>query len=165
MVYGTFQDLRQSRPRFADIVLNGLRSAVAVVLVAVASGVLVMLGFLLLVIPGLIAATMYWVAVPAAVVEQTNVSRSLARSAELTAGYRWPVFGIIVIFTVVQSVLERLIDSVRGFEQHFLLILALTWLVSASITAFGAVVSTVSYYRLRQVKEGIGIDEIAEVFD
>ncbi|WP_299399861.1 hypothetical protein [Pelagibius sp.] len=165
VVYGTFQQLRGRRAGFVEIVLTGLRNALAVLAVAVVSSMLVMLGFLALVVPGIILATMYWVAIPAAVVEKTGIADSLARSSDLTRGHRWPVFALFLIFWVGQGLFDRLVESMFDFDGDYNFALAVTWLMSAAITALGAVVSTVTYYHLRRLKEGIGIDEIAAVFD
>jgi len=40
-----------------------------------------------------------------------------------------------------------------------------SWLVAATISAFAASVTAVGYTTLRFAKEGVGIDEIAAVFD
>lgn len=165
VVYGTFQQLRGKRTGLTENMATGLKGVVAGLLVAITSGVLVTIGLALLVVPGLVLATMYWVAVPAAVVEKTSVGGGLGRSADLTAGYRWPVFGLILIFSIGQSLFEKLVDTAFDFEQNYYASLAVVWVLSAAITAFGAVVSTVTYYRLRRIKEGIDIDEIASVFD
>ncbi len=136
-----------------------------VLAVAIVSGLIVIFGLFLLVVPGLIFATMYWVAVPTAVVEKTGVKESLSRSADLTFGYRWKVFGVIVIIAIVQGIFERAIDRMLDYENALFLSMAITLLYSATFTAFGAVASAVSYHQLRRVKEGTGAEEIAAVFD
>ena len=40
-----------------------------------------------------------------------------------------------------------------------------SYLATAFFIAFGAVTTAVAYHDLRLVKEGLGIDEIAAVFD
>ncbi|WP_193369526.1 hypothetical protein [Pelagibius marinus] len=165
VVYGTFRDLRGQKTGFAANFAGGFGSVVPVLAVAIVSGLIVIFGLFLLVVPGLIFAAMYWVAVPAAVVEKTGVKDSLSRSAALTSGERWKVFGIIVIIGFAQVFFERGIDPFLDYENALLLSMAITLLYSASLTAFGAVASAVTYHQLRRVKEGTGVEEIAAVFD
>ncbi len=165
VVFGTFRDLRGQRAGFAASFAGGFGSVVPVLAVAIVSGLIVIFGLFLLVVPGLIFATMYWVAVPTAVVEKTGVKESLSRSADLTFGYRWKVFGVIVIIAIVQGIFERAIDRMLDYENALFLSMAITLLYSATFTAFGAVASAVSYHQLRRVKEGTGAEEIAAVFD
>jgi len=39
------------------------------------------------------------------------------------------------------------------------------WLGSAASSAVGAVLSAVGYFRLRSIKEGVDIEDVAKVFD
>ena len=165
VVYGTFRQLQGAKVGFLENVTRGIAGALPVVMVAVASTVMIMAGMLLLIVPGLMLATRYWVALPVAVVERRDIGDCLARSTELVSGYGWKVFGIIVIFGVVQSLAERVTEGFFDFGTQFYAALGLLWLLSAATTAFGAVVSAVSYYHLRRVKEGVDVDEIAAVFD
>ena len=41
----------------------------------------------------------------------------------------------------------------------------ISWIVAAAIAAFAASVTAVGYTTLRFAKEGVGIDQIAAVFD
>jgi len=165
VVFGTFRDLQGQKAGFAASFAGGFGSVVPVLAVAIVSGAIVIVGLFLLVVPGLVFATMYWVAVPAAVVEKTGVKDSLSRSAALTSGCRWKVFGVIVIISVVQAIFERGIDLLLDYENAIILSMAITLLYSATFTAFGAVASAVTYHQLRRVKEGTGAEEIAAVFD
>ncbi len=165
VVYGTFRQLQGRRVSFVANVAGGLGKVLPVVFVAIAAGLLAMLGFLFFIIPGLIVLTMYWVAVPAAVVEDTGVGASLNRSAKLTEGCRWKVFGVIFVVIVIQSTAERVVENVLDFDSYYYLSLGVAWLISGATIALEAVLSTVTYRELRRVKEGTGIDEIAAVFD
>ncbi|MDP0959003.1 hypothetical protein Q6334_28190, partial [Klebsiella pneumoniae] len=53
------------------------------------------LGYLALIVPGVIISVMWSVASPAVVVEKRGVLESLQRSRDLTRGYRWNVFGLM----------------------------------------------------------------------
>lgn len=165
VVYGTFRQLQGRRAAFGDNVVQGLRKALAVFLVAVVAGLIAMLGFMALVVPGLVVLTIFAVAVPVAVVEGHGVGASLNRSAALTKGCRWRVFGVILVVIVIQAVTDQIVERVLDFEGAFNLSLAIAWLLSGASTALQAVLATVTYHELRMVKEGADVDQIASVFD
>ena len=160
--YGVFQEMRGQRADLADCLRRAVSLVFVVVGVALVSAIAIILATFLLIVPGLIVATMLWVAVPVAVVERPGVMRSLARSATLTNGSRWQVFGIALLIGIGALVASYFVAVVfgRGTLGSFV-----AWLVTAAISAFAASVTAVGYTTLRFAKEGVGIDEIAAVFD
>ena len=69
-------------------------------------GVRVFLGFLLLIVPGILLMLRYALAVPVAVLETTTISESLSRSAELTRGHRGRILIIyVLLFVLVMAVM------------------------------------------------------------
>lgn len=165
LVYGTFRQLQGRRGSFGDTVATGLRNVLPVVLVSLAVGLLALLGLAVLVIPGLIVMTVYAAAVPAAVVEHLGVGASLNRSATLTKGCRWRVFGVLLVTIFLQIGLEMVIELALDFQGNPIASLVVAWLLSGAISALYAVLATVIYHELRHVKEGSELDEIAAVFD
>jgi uncharacterized membrane protein len=164
LVYGTVSSLRGRPAGLGDCISNGLRYSGPVILVSLVIGLLVTVGTLLLIVPGLIMMVIWWVAVPVAVVEEEGIGGSMRRSAALTSGNRWRVFGLILILIVISVVLFvplQFLGAVLGF--YALLILA--WVVNAFIMMVSAVTSGVAYYHLRVAKEGADINQIAAVFD
>jgi hypothetical protein len=86
-----------------------LGQLIAVAIVA-ACGVLV--GFLLLIVPGLILITVWSVAAPVVVLERPPGLHALRRSRELVRGNGWQVFGVIVVLDVLVAILAGAIDAV-----------------------------------------------------
>ena len=68
------------------------------------AGLLTLLGTLACIIPGLILACIFFVAVPATMVERAGPIEALKRSAELTTGHRLPIFGAMFLVFVVFGV-------------------------------------------------------------
>ena len=171
LVYGTFQELRGRHASLSDCVSRGLAVMFPVIGVAFLVGLVIGLAMLLFVIPGLIVWTILWVAIPAAVVERPGVSASLRRSAELTKGYRWQIFGLIVITVVLTLVAAFVLGAIGGVVGAVVGIADLTLNMLAELmgtavgTALSAVVVAVGYHDLRVVKEGVDVEQIAAVFD
>src|SRR5258707_3650383 len=69
----------------------------SLVLVAVVAGILIVIGFVLIIVPGLILLTIWSVAVPAVVIERPPGLAALGRSRELVRGNGWQGFGGILV--------------------------------------------------------------------
>ncbi len=176
MVYGTFQDLRGTPASIGISLRKGAGAILPVIGVALLGTLLTMLGALALIIPGFMIAAALWVAIPTAVVERPGVIASLKRSADLTRGYRWKIFGIFVVIWLVSAVAVGMVQTPLAVSVAtagpqgigsglFLVYNGLVLLVSAFFTALAAVASAVAYHDLRAVKEGFDIDRFASVFD
>jgi hypothetical protein len=160
-LYGAFQAMRRQSFTIGQSLQVGFGRAVPVIGVALLVGLATGLASLLLLVPGLILMCMFYVAVPVCVIERPGVIASASRSAALTKGYRWSIFGLLllvwVIAAVVGFVLTRLGGGIVGALLHF------AWQIVS--IAFGAVLVAVVYHDLRVAKEGIDIESLVNVFD
>jgi MFS family permease len=166
LLYAAFEDMRGRRVNLIDSMRIGLRRFLAILGVAISSAILIGFASILLVIPGLIVFTMIFVATPVCVVEKLGPSKSMSRSAALTKGNRWKIFGLWFVTlaggTIAQSVLLKLIVVFGGGT----LLGTIFWFVwSAVFGAFYAILVVVTYHDLRVAKEGVDTDQIAAVFD
>ncbi|NQW01074.1 MAG: hypothetical protein HQ483_15315 [Rhodospirillales bacterium] len=116
LVFGTYQDLRGRPASIGEILRRGLPMVLPVIGVAIVQMLAGILGFILLIIPGFIVMTMYMVAVPAAVVERKGVLASLSRSAALTKGSRWRVFGAFVVMFLINVLVLLAFTTVLGIS-------------------------------------------------
>jgi len=64
------------------------------------------IGVVLLIVPGIILALMWSLAIPVAVLEDTGLGESLSRSRYLTAGHRGRVFAIYLLYLAILVALE-----------------------------------------------------------
>ena len=72
------------------------------ILVGIVAGIGIVIGFVLIIVPGLILITIWSVAAPVVVLERPGVFAALGRSRELVRGNGWQVFGVIfVLFFLV----------------------------------------------------------------
>ncbi|HEX3909074.1 MAG TPA: YciC family protein [Solirubrobacteraceae bacterium] len=85
------------------------------ILVGVVAGVGIVIGFVLIIVPGLILITIWAVAAPVVVLERPGVFPALSRSRELVRGNGWQVFGVIFVLfflvLIVSSGVEIAADS------------------------------------------------------
>lgn len=168
LIYGTISSLRGSNSSLGEMLSRSLQALLAVIVVAVLLSVLISIGFLLLIIPGLFLMTMFWVAIPVAVVERNGIGAAFTRSRELTSGHRWPVFGLFLIVVIIMVVVNVVVGLIFGFAGAAAVSSVGMWVTQffgMCVAAFWSVVVAVSYHDLRVVKEGVGTEQIAQVFD
>jgi uncharacterized membrane protein len=164
VTYGVVQELRGRSFTFSESLAVALRRSLPMIGIGICVGLLVGLGAIFLIIPGLILACVYYVAPQACVVERTGVFASLSRSAALTKGHRWQIFGIVLVLFLASAIVSFVLGLVLiGLGATVLAVIGGAW--QALIGAFGAVLGGVLYFQLRSVKEGFDIDQIASVFD
>lgn len=164
LLLGAFQRMRGETIR----VNEALRRAFARFFPLIGLGILWALGFfvafLVLIVPAIILLCMWWVAVPACIVENLGPIQSLSRSAELTKGYRWKIFGLFVLVTVINGIGSKIVDLLFGLAGDVASgIGSLLWFVAW--TAFSNCVLIMTYHDLRVAKEGIDTKQIAAIFD
>ncbi|MEO0398939.1 MAG: glycerophosphoryl diester phosphodiesterase membrane domain-containing protein [Pseudomonadota bacterium] len=169
IIHGAVVDFNGARASFGDCLSTGLKNALPLVAIAILMGLGLMLGLLLLVVPGVILLVMWIVAVPVQVVENSGITESFGRSQELTKGNRWKIFGLVVVYFILAVVLSMIVmlpAGLVGATGEGTLIVALFQVVS---TVLSAVVSATGvsavYYELRKAKEGVGAEALAQVFE
>ena len=128
-------------------------------------GILTGLAALALIVPGIMVACAFYVAVPACVIERIGPRASLKRSGELTRGNRWGVFGLVILVAVGTIILAGALAALGAVIGGAVLATIFTFVAEVVVEAFGAVVTAVVYHDLRVAKEGVDIDQIAGVFD
>ncbi len=164
IVYGAFEDMRGRPVDIVKSVQVGLRRFLPVIGLVILAALGVGLAAILLVFPGIMLFVMWYVAVPVCVVERAGPITSMGRSRQLTKGYRWKVFGMLLLVGLFQMVGAGVIAGMSYTAGTAVgLIVNLIW--TAIVSAFSAVLAVVAYHDLRVAKEGVDTDQIAAVFE
>ncbi len=128
------------------------------------------LGFILLIVPGIMLLLRWSVSIPVRIMEGPGILKSMGRSAELTRGHRWAIFGTLIVFGIISiglSIVLALVASTAGAsgssgaEMISLVTSAIVGMISIVLGAAG---SASIYYELRSIKDGIGAEQLAAVF-
>ncbi len=168
LTYGVLQALRGAPVPLGRLLGKGFAKLGSVFLVSLGLGVIVFLGILLLVVPGIIAACALYVAVPAVVVEDVTPGEALGRSRKLTKGSRWGMFvvGLVVAVVTLVAVGVSTVVLVGGASAlpHPIPALVSTLLLVFT-TPLGACAAAVAYHDLRVAKEGVDTAELVKVFE
>jgi hypothetical protein len=165
VLYGAFQDMRGRPVNLVESLQVGFRRFFPIIGLAIVMYFLIMLGTMLLIVPGLILLTMWFVATPVCVVETLGPIKSMRRSSQLTKGHRWKIFGLILLVAVLGSVIIGGINlSLEALAGPILSLIGGV-LLNGVWGAFNAIAVVVTYHDLRVAKEGTNIEQIAAVFD
>jgi hypothetical protein len=165
LVYASFQDMRGKPVDIGESINVALVRFLPILGLAILAGFCTMIGFILLVVPGFILLTMWFVAVPVCIVERAGPWDSMMRSGQLTKGHRWKIFGIIFLLYLISGVVGYILTSVIGSIAGSMVSLIIQIIWNGIWGAFFAVFVVVAYYELRSSKEGVDIEQIASVFD
>jgi len=165
MVHAAFQAMRMRPVLVGESLKVGLSRVIWVILLALLMGILGGLAALALVVPAFILLTMWFVATPACVVERTGPWTSMKRSAALTKGHRWKIFGLFLLLIVISVVVALLLQTLLAQVGSLILVVLGTLLWGAIWTAYYSIAVVMTYHDLRVAKEGIDIEQIAAVFD
>ena len=165
LVYGSFQDMRGKAVNIGESFNVGIGRLVPILGLTILEGLGIMVGFMLLVVPGFILVAMWFVAVPVCIVERSGPWQSMVRSGELTKGHRWKIFGTVILLYLVSGIVGYILTNVLGAVAGTVAATIVSLIWNGIWGAFFAVFVVVTYYELRVAKEGIDIEQIASVFD
>jgi len=70
----------------------------SIALIMIGTGIGIFIGFILLIVPGIILALMWALVIPVAVLEDTGLGDSISRSSELTKGSRLRILVIYILY-------------------------------------------------------------------
>jgi hypothetical protein len=128
---------RSVQPRLPAVISAGILAAIGI-------GI----GFVLLIVPGLVLLTIWSMLVPVIVLEGRSAGESFSRSREVVRGHGWSVFGLILLTGLLVGVASGLIRLLFAPLPDFLD----AWLgslVAHSVTVpFAAVALTTAYFQL-----------------
>ncbi|HEX7944391.1 MAG TPA: hypothetical protein VF495_06975 [Phenylobacterium sp.] len=178
LIHATVQDLNGQPQSVGDSLATGLRNFLPLICVTILFAIAFVFGLVLLVVPGVMIACAWCVAAPSLVADRTGIIGAFSRSAELTRGNRWQIFGLLVIVFVVEWLISIIFNAITGTSsigmsgnpleaaKHALspLVLALGVIRQTVGAVIGATAAAVIYVELRRAREGEPTGWLAEIF-
>ena len=172
VIYATVNDLNGKSASVGDSLAIGLRVFLPLLGIGLLWYLAVLLGVLLLIVPGLMILVAWSVCIPTYVAERTTLTGSFGRSAELTRGNRWRIFGLMLLYIVALLIVEAVLGVfgaagrvASGGAMSFLQALVVTPLISVANGMIGASGTAVLYVELRKIRDGVGAESLASIFD
>jgi hypothetical protein len=140
--------------------------------VSLIASLAVLTGMVLLIVPGIILVTVWFVAGAACVGEQLHPIESLKRSQALTKGFRWRIFAIYAIVLVggfmISEMLKPVVPMAMAYNVDYItfkIIIMLEYIWVGIYYAFGATLTAAVFYELRTLKESVPIATAVSVFE
>lgn len=160
--YGVIQWLAGRPAGVGDMIKQGARRMVGLLLTGLLVGLAILGGYVLLIVPGIMIAVATSLAIPAATVEGGGAVAAFQRSLELTRGYRWSIFGAFLALVAL-----NMVASIGGALLGLIPILGILLnLVLMLVTAtIPYVLPAVAYHDLRVLKEGVDTTQLSRVFE
>jgi hypothetical protein len=136
------ETLNRVLPRLNTLTLAGLLA-----------GLGILIGFVLLIVPGLYLWTIWLLIVPAIMLEGHGILGSFGRSRELVRGHGWSVFGVIVLTVAIMIAVGIAVSIVEEVLDSSLVTFLLDIATETATAPFLALAWTLTYFELRGLKE------------
>ncbi len=133
--------IRRATPFFGTVFVAQLIVTVAL-----------LIGLVVLILPGIAIYSLFMFAIPAIVAERKSAIGALERSVELGQGARLEVFLVALIYFVLFVIVYFLPSLI--LDHFFFIGAVIRLLLDAALSAFGVVLAVTAYVRLRQAGEG-----------
>ncbi len=153
-------------PTLADCFKVAFRRLGDILLLSIVVGLIVGFGFLLLIVPGLIFMTWYYVSIPALLVEKISRSQAMERSKSLGLGNRMNILGFAIVTTLLLALIGGfiggLIGGVAGSGYTQILV---SYVINVAFSTVGIVAPVVYYFNLRVKKEAMDIQAFSSLVE
>jgi hypothetical protein len=129
------QDVRDGRrdETIGDLFEAAMPAIVALIVFGILFGIAVGIGFVFLIVPGLILLTFWSVGAPAIVVEGLGPIEAFGRSWRLVRGNAWSVFGALLLIFLIVLVIQFVISAIATPIADVALVIAVV--LGAALTA------------------------------
>jgi hypothetical protein len=181
LIYGSVSALERRPVVMGECLQVGVRRWLPMLGLMIGSGILTVLGFILLIVPGVLLALRWSVAGPVLVLEGRGIPESMGRSADLTRDRRGSIFLLFLIYLGIQFVLQAALSAVgvgyRAAGMTFgigfpfgdagpkpAIVILLTPLISVVTVVVLNAIAAALFRELRGDKEGGNPEVLGEVF-
>ncbi|HSN14089.1 MAG TPA: hypothetical protein VLT61_05615 [Anaeromyxobacteraceae bacterium] len=160
---GALSHLSGRRASVGEMILSALRRLGPLLVSNALAAVAILLGFLLLVVPGVVVTLMLLLIVPVAMAEPLPIKAMFGRSRALTKGHRWKLLGLTAVAYVVSGA-PAIAVALFPVQVPYLAT-GLGLLINVLPGTFILSVPAVAYHELRAAAEGAPIAALERVFE
>lgn len=117
------------------------------------AGIGIAIGFVLIIIPGLILLTIWSVIAPVIVVERSGAIDAFGRSRAIVKGNGWQVFGVIIVVYLIITIAGFVLGAIGAGISDTFAMRALFSLIASTLTApIAALAASTIYFNLVALK-------------
>lgn len=148
--------------------VRALKNLIPLIVISILLSLAIMLGMILLIVPGIIVTLMFYVVMTAYIAEPgLGILGAFKRSRELTKGHRWGILAIVLIVAICIAILNMIVALPLGLSapgEAGPVVIALSAFISAVTTIISLVFTIAIYTSLRRAKDTHTPETVAEVF-
>jgi len=137
------QSLSSAVEKLGPLLVTGFLAALAVIV-----------GVILLILPGIWIGVAMFAAVPVVMVEGLSGTAALSRSIDLVKGHWWATFGRLVVGGILVGIVTSIINAATGGNDPSVIGLIVRAFATAAVSPFTVALVVVVYFDLRARKEG-----------
>lgn len=168
VVHAALGDLRGERFTLGTGLGASFRAFLPNLGISILNFLALMVGFMLLIVPGVMLMCAWLVVVPSNMAEGTGVMGAFGRSRALTSGHRWSLFGLLLLYGMAVLIVGLIamvgatgsVASGGGFWP----IKIVSAVLSAAISLVGSAGAVACYIELRQREGGVLSSDLVESF-
>jgi hypothetical protein len=166
LTFGLVKVGRGEEISLGPIALAGLRYAVPLTVWQLLFLFAIVVGLILVIVPGLIITTIWCLGATAIVGENRGIFASFQRSRELTKGLRWQVFGSLVVFLAPFLIFSNMASetALGMYRYNAALGIVGSFVSSTLLNLLGSSFLASLYCEVVRVKEGNPQTQLAEIF-
>ena len=164
ITFGAIETLSGRRFGFGALISRAFSAFLPIILATIVIGIISSIGFVLLIVPGIILLLMFSITIPVIIAERQSPLDAMSRSRSLTSGHRWAILGGYIVCAIAMIVISYAVQLAAVFLGPVIVLVASIFTNSINAAITGSFTAAV-YVNLRMTKEGAGIEELAAVFD
>lgn len=173
VVRAAINSFNDKHTTFGEALSAGVKVFLPLLGLAIVAGIATGFAYILLIVPGVMLTVLWSVSAPAVVAEKRGIFEAMQRSRDLTRGYRWHIFGLLVIYLVLSMIVGMLVGGVNlaaggtfsGGAPGAVVNMVSNALTNTLTSVVASAGVAALYYELRAIKEGAGPEQLASVFD
>lgn len=158
------QELDGAKPTFGSSLAVGLRKFFPLFILTFLVSLAVMVGFIFLIVPGVILALMLSASGPALVAGDAGILGAFSRSRKLTKGSRWRLLVLYIAVMGIMMMVQIPVSILVLFGNLILIIVAQAVFTSVLNVLLISII-TASYVELRDIKDGPNVQELSSIFE
>lgn len=150
------QDVRDGRVDLdlSQTVQAAMPHVLPVIGASILAGIGITIGFILLIVPGLVLLTFWCLIIPFIVIAGSGVFEAFGNSMRTVRGYAWRVFGTYVLVVLILIAFTIILGLILLVLPQFLRSFIDNVVAGTLIAPFLALVATLIYYRLTAAHAG-----------